>query len=615
MKTCIPLAEGVPYLSGPPNWWGPTLTPPELNENLNDPRWNGALSITNGNGTDETVEFRALYATPQKLYLSWNIKFGQGNVVHPDKDGLWVGFHSEVTGEKKVIGFTVGTANLQNKKPQGKESYSVDVYVPDGTGGWQTITPAPPWIYSYARLWIGNYDSLWAIQMVVPSSTNSNVGLNLGSDFKMWYQVNSYAVVNPENPVYHTSPLGIWPRTAADVTGINNFPDAPWGDVTLGAADCATGVTIDLKDIGTTNQDPHEIIVDLVNKQPTSNTFFANPTNNTKNPIKTGEISATFRIANWGSKPDPNKVEDPTKFWDTIPGGFEDVHSQYEIQANGQGPNLPSISKTWTISSSEIDEFLPQGGNPPKKRLHQCILVELSGPLSYPDQFFERKSVVRNMDIAKLKPTQSSRRMVARESTELAQLVPHGSFAREAELSVVGLDNLPSDLYVYVEYVNMPIRPIIMSGEESQGSGRLTHVELKAAMTRWLKGEGDSTEQMFQSLPTVRYHVYYDTGKTLTKGGTTYSILHALTPFGYHVLHDGSPAIWSAGFNMDGEVVTEIAPNYYRLSVPKNGVAVINTTIKAAPIGCLSTLLNWVLSFLPYGIRSAIANLFKSLKG
>src|SRR5438477_12696638 len=52
---CIPPAVGVPALPGPPIWWDqnkngmfPEL--PKENDQLNDPRWQGALGLTYGTG-------------------------------------------------------------------------------------------------------------------------------------------------------------------------------------------------------------------------------------------------------------------------------------------------------------------------------------------------------------------------------------------------------------------------------------------------------------------------------------------------------------------------------------------------------------------------------------
>src|SRR5206468_10987160 len=48
---------------------------------------------------------------------------------------------------------------------------------------------------------------------------------------------------------------------------------------------------------------------------PPVNTFFASPKNGMATAIPAGGITATFRIADWGSTYDPNAP------WTTIPGG------------------------------------------------------------------------------------------------------------------------------------------------------------------------------------------------------------------------------------------------------------------------------------------------------
>src|SRR5262249_58870349 len=69
---CIPPPTNrVPGLPGPPNWVG-TISPPNppVRTEFDDPRWDGAASLTWANGTSgDTARFRAL-RSGNNLFLS-----------------------------------------------------------------------------------------------------------------------------------------------------------------------------------------------------------------------------------------------------------------------------------------------------------------------------------------------------------------------------------------------------------------------------------------------------------------------------------------------------------------------------------------------------------------
>jgi hypothetical protein len=83
--------------------------------------------------------------------------------------------------------------------------------------------------------------------------------------------------------------------------------------------------------------------------------------------------------------------------------------------------------------------------------------------------------------------------------------------------------------------------------------------------------------------PTYEVHAYYDTGETITDSqGKPQKLLEALAPFGYMLHHKGPFYGFSdlmAG--ADGANLTQIAPNLYKASVPKDGAIRIKTTLRA----------------------------------
>ncbi|MGA1839279.1 MAG: hypothetical protein ACMUIU_01530 [bacterium] len=597
---CIPYAGGVPYLSGPPNWWNNTLMPPQYHPYIHgisigkedDPRWEGSLSITY---QTHQVVFRALHYTgTNSLYLSWYVQVDPS--LDNQFDKMWVGFRPDSGLDEPVAIEIVPYTGPINKEAEPPSI--IEVYEKDSIAGptvWN-LQSAPTWLGD-TKVWVKiDPPYKWAINMRVQiDNAGLPTGINLGTSFGMWYQVN---VATPGGIITYK-----WPQAIADLTATPPDP-AGWGDVLLGAVGdpaCVGGVSLASLDIGTRNLDSHEIKI----TQP--NTFFAEPLNNTGLQIPANWIKAKFRIANWGSVP---ATTDPDQLWTTISGPCVGGGGSGGLcDNNAPIPNGTKgvIEMTWSLNNCEQWEFMPATEPCPqgcvcdpakKKRRHQCMLVELS---SEQNVIFTNSSVYRNMDF-----------------------VDASEFSRDADISIKGLIPIPGggdtrDVYLYVETENMPksmregkgtygFPPIVAqygtgysSGQYGstnwglyQGGGNYQYglrgspsnnniYAYNAALRRaanmdFLNEEDTEVENM----PKYVVHVYHDTGEKVLINGAEHSVLTPQIPFGYYVRHEGEILGWKHSLTgADGAVLTEIAPNFYKIAIENDGVAVVTTSIEA----------------------------------
>lgn len=582
---CIPQAVGVPANPGPPIWWdkdGDSSFPeyPSEDDRVDDPRWKLSASITHptsGGGATEHAAFRALYRAESGqtfLYLSWHVKVDPQ--LNNDLDFLIVGFSPGLGSQDVILRITpYHTSSPLPKKAE--QPYNVEAHTSsDGGVTWVSWSGGaePGWSNDYTRIWLeqtGSNSYSWAIQMRVPITTsaviNLNSGLNLGDSFKMWYELQAYnaggytAYAWPDSVTISYSSIGeeILP------------PISSWGDFCVGSCPastgltCASGISLASYNIGTTNTDsagnptPHRI-------DPTNpNIFFAKPRNDTGSTIGAGNLTARFRIANWGSLPDWNDVSNPELLWGDIPiPGGSAASNSADISDGTEGWIQ---TNPWTLTDCERIDFTSDpwpvhcnAGTDParyRKRVHQCILVELSGP----GLVFTNRSVHRNMDFATA-----------------------SKFSREAEISVVGLgaDALSRpkrDVYLYVQTMNMPE---VVNKDELR--------KAKAVGTIAVMEESWTFQQIAERLPTYIVHVYHDTGERKKIDSVQYSKLRPQTSFGYFIQHKGELEGWNHILN--GAIL--IAPDFYKIGVPNDSASTITTEIVARePGGLFRRCFDW----------------------
>jgi hypothetical protein len=591
MMLCLAEAIGVPGMFGqPPTWPGVDVlngNPAWTNTNsvssprgLDDPRWQGNLAIGYpaiepapvsccggaaavdpgfGSASTEDVAFRALYDDANQrrfLYLSWWVKAADLN--SPLDDALTVGF-SRGAGEALVLRITPSTSPATTSAgPIGPVSVSTAGAAGGAVHPWtENQGRTPVWINQNTHVWLDTVSHRWAIQMRVPiGSGDVDRLLDLPDPFKMWFEVG---VRLPSDLVAPYS----WPRNAC-VASYCGFPSqlhvpavGDWGDFHLstGPADPACMMSNFVRlvsgDVGTQNTPTSNINLT------SPNVFEAKPENLTGATVAAQTINAQFRIADWGS------VADPAAPWMVIPatGGTTNPAPNTAAIANGA---KGSLTMQWQLSAAERAQYPPTGTKP----RHQCILVTLGG-----GQVFNPASVWRNMDF-----------------------VSASRFERRATVSNVGLGASPvpggpRPAYVLVERLSMPpVPPRRGSGPESGGSepdgrGVADDDEATRLLAAAALQAADPVDRL-ELQPTVRYHVYHDTGLDIaTATGSTLRVVRPGTAFGYHVRHDGVPRGWQE------QVLgaTRLTERFYRLDVPEEGTADITTVVEAVENrGCLN---------------------------
>jgi hypothetical protein len=553
--TCIPNAIGIPGQSTAPNWFDtsqPSNGPTRFNDKLEDPRWRGAVNHTYGTGTAEQVSFRALHSTVlgvESLYLSWNIKVSPSLVTNVNQ--LFVGF-SPGGGLDDVV-INVRLNNSANGNATTNSTRAIQTKLSTGNGTTYTGVGEPAWLPLRTRMWVDNSLGAgmgqWAVQMVIPINAALASGLNLSTPFKMWFEVDvaidsntatTYRWPRPANPSNPASQPEVHNLNTL-TTGIDSYPEtSTWGDfrLTNGDADnpdpmCpTTGVSLRIGDVGTTNSPTSKM------KLLSPNTFVANARNNTGSSIPSGQLLASFYLANWGTQILVDDPTDPNGPWQPILG-LQDVPSS-GATADGTQANI-SMAKTFSLA-----ERLPYLPPTPTKNLHQCIFVKLRslGPLT-----FTNDSVARNMDF------ENASKMV-----------------READVSVVGLPDMPAsptrDVYLYVEAANMP--PVAKGGQGPVATPAATG-----------GNRGQVSGELDPVIPTYRVHAYHDTGRKIIQNGLTIKIVSPQSSFGYYVIHNGPLAGWK--YSLEG--AQEIGPNLYLIAVPNHSAAKIITTIEAVESG------------------------------
>jgi hypothetical protein len=628
--SCYPLGQGIPTTvgsppqieaSGPPVWWSDTAGPlPFENKKLNDPRWVGSFGQTypgTGGGAGEHMAFRALYGPDKSganaancLFLSWYVKVdAQLNPIAGDR--IFVGLRPE--GGTALV-FMLTPFPTQPPPASQPDVANLDFSVAGFWTGtksgtewtWTARSAIPRWLdprgatTGFTRVWADRSTLRWAIQMLVPLGTGGSppnewddLGINLGTTFNLFHQVrvNQARLQNGQYlDEYHS-----WPPTVPEgIAFPSNFPnpDTGWGQVKLGAqadAACATGVRLDYWDISTDNRPPSRINYThpwWTSPPPTQpvNDLHAKPWNQTGAEIPANGLHARFRMANWGSLPDWDDPSLKDQLWTDIRGGG-DVTTTAKIPDNTQA----DLKFSWQLQNipGELPDFdpqpTPQNPNPvPKKRAHGCILVELSGP----NLTFTRQSVYNNFDV-----------------------MPASEFERDAEISVRTLGSLGDthrDVYLYVETLNMP-RDV----PQDRNGGRDGEDRSPGLSMRPFEegGQLPPIDELEQYAPIYRVHVWHDTGRTVTdEHGNTRRVLQAQSSFGHAVSHEGPLYGWD--HELRGRGMRPIAPNFYRLAVPNEGVATVTTTIVALerprPKGCLPA----VFAFLA-AVWAVVKKVFK----
>jgi hypothetical protein len=611
-QSCVNPAVGVPPFGGPPDWLA--AGQPSYADSIHDPRWQGALAMTYGSGTAGQVEFRAL-SDASFLYLSWHMRINESfdsdgdvlRVVFGTPSGTPTVGQPDVRIEIKPLKAKSGADFMP---PKVNQSVLTQTRIRTSlTGTWSPVATEPAWLTN-AHAWV-NTDNSWAVNMKVPRLSAGGPGTGIAfatnGNLRLWYEVQMKTTA--ANFVRYT-----WPRQLPSTIDPSSIEMAPWNRrvpaMPATAAGCPAGTScfwLDMasnpvpaaselhlaggsssavvcSDVGVslaydmvgayekltdpTAQESSKIRYRALNPKPV-NTFFARPFNKSGMTIPMNGIRAFFRIADWGSSPNPEQAAPGAQLWMEVPGTTGGIGNSTLISDMSLA-SLTNITFDWTVVDVAANPFLTNliNGDMPE---HQCLFVELTSALPIT---FVNNSVYRNMDF-----------------------VAASKFQRGAAISVVGLAPIGGshrDVYLFVETQNMPRRASRASrypvpARPDTASDEAPHRRMQSS------GASDSL------IPTYRVHAFHDTGERETDAGTTYSILEPQSSFGYYVRHDGEVEGWR--HSLTGAQLIELAPNFYKLAVRDNGVATVTTTIEALEPMPFALSLHAGLS-LPHGALS-----------
>lgn len=571
--TCFPVGGGgVPGQPGLPDWW--TGTAP-----FDDPRWIGSYGFSQG-----TENFNALLDTTggqKSLVLRWHVT-GDGGAASTG-DQVWVGFYNPTTTVGTILVFTRDALTTTTAGVVGSGVMSATAYTRTGTSGVWSSGTVPATISAQARL-DATCDTTtfpvtcdeWVIRLRVPTTAAAG-GIDLGGAFDMWYELDADhgGTATTDRAKFPVGAIDVdpttFPLTFPEPLGSASPASAAWTNISTTGGTCAAGVDLQSQNItvdNTTDGSGTEIALTGVN------TFHVKPTNNTATIYNPNAIKARLRIADWGSS-----VGDSPQ-WDTVPDPSCAAATGPSVGSVGGGMPF-DLTCTWTLTAGQQCDYGHASGCTPdalgSRYLHQCIIADLtSSGVAVP---FSTSSAWNNFNF-----DQASK------------------LERQARIDVGSLG--PRDVYVYIKTNNLPEKveetPPPANGQQPPGRGlsaaakermgelastltpgRVTAKEAQAL--RGLVAAGRLTyEDVAKIMPTYTAYVWHDSGTTVkTKSGTA-KLLAPQPAFTLFVSHDGPLVGWKHAFaGVGGATITEIAHNFYKISVGSTGSVEVSTSIEA----------------------------------
>jgi hypothetical protein len=113
-------------------------------------------------------------------------------------------------------------------------------------------------------------------------------------------------------------------------------------------------------------------------------------------------------------------------------------------------------------------------------------------------------------------------------------------------------------------------------------AGWLRGAERLDALVQSLASAGLTTEELDQLFPTMRIHVYHDTGERMTgSDGVSRPVLSVQPSFGLYVYHEEDLEGWQTSI----EGAQRIADNLYLLAVPNHSTAKVKVKVQAVRPG------------------------------
>lgn len=586
-KLCVPVANGVPYWNGAPNWWSTDADPGKeiLSKAFSkdfrrteDPRWRGALDIGYGAGATDQSEFRALFdntANNEALLLSWSIKklALDLNAMNQPTGATSVIVGLQFGGDPRAVRLRVSqqstkdsTGVVRPKSPTDGGTVYLDTsfFVKNGAT-WTTDTNPPAGWTSNTRVWItpeamsSPSQTSFTIQMRVPLTSLAN--------FRMWYSMQ------PSVPFGSVSGLSAftWPRGPIadmayydDATGGKHIPDpaTKWGELALGQQQGCAGVTLGDDDIGAINTQFPNSRSQISITSP--NTFYALPRNESPSNIDMSGITATFYFANWGTQ---RGDLDPTgNSWQILTTSLKDkptltlsTDSTIEPPLPTPGPGQPTPPPPYpdppvsrapaTVKPQQKAQIAP--GWPQMTQFEACKFFVEASPSQYlaeaPSTAFPsgRPGFCSGLPAPTLNP-HNCMLVVLNGPTEFIR----GSALRNMDFAKASTFSRPAevrtgpgarDVYLFVDRRNMPKATRPDGDARREVAPQSVNEKLKQVHATLSRGEIPvlSYEELAAVMPTYVVHAYADTGKTVMIDGRQHVLLDQQSSFGYFVQHDG----------------------------------------------------------------------------
>ncbi|AKJ02887.1 hypothetical protein ATI61_11376 [Archangium gephyra] len=444
----------------------------------NDPWWNNAFRYVFENGTNGP--HAAVQGLRSSTHLFMSIEVNNDPTFDPLSDLIVLAFKG-ATDYRRIHLYAIPSAGVGNVS--NNVLGNVKYYKGTGTADAVTWTLAgnnPAWIEAkLATSGAATALKSWNVELKIPLTTDPNAnGLNLptSGDFDFFFSILRVESGTSVAPF-------IWPpgTTIPDPWDAENATPAPknWGKANLGGSGCG-GVFFSVSDI-TTNNVPTSRI-NLNGPNIFSVNLHNSSVNNTGTPIPAQQVTASFKIANFGiTDPDPSFGS-----WQLVPVGGNPTNPN-SIPANG---NTVFSTGSWTLNATQKAHYT--------SKPHQCIYVELDSSAAGTTNFINR-SVYRNMDFG-----------TASVFERVATIDTRGFEKRLANLGNVGA----SPPVFKVELVTAP-----------------------TVRMQTLRPRDFEDGPIFREEMNMLYHAYVQTDRTIRVNQKTYKVKAPVGSYGYTVVH------------------------------------------------------------------------------
>lgn len=625
-QECLLTPVSVPGLSGLPFWYDSAGVTKRLE--LDDPRWGGAplRSFANDPG-GTSASFRALR---QGNILAVSLQALSDSNGASDFDAVYFGISTSTSGSTAHM-FRLQPATSGSPDPVASDFAATGTYWSRTASAWDAGSTTPPaWFVDTDPVAPGvQYSTwrnmpagaVWAINLKVDLAMAGVVSTN---DFKLFYAVETHTsgsncVVNPGGCtiVSYTTPVVPGGTTLLGGTPAPENPSS-WELTDDLSTACTGGATISSFNIAVDNADGTDhttidtngtMVSPATPASPALNTFHADVFD-IPGVVSSNLIRGKFSLAHWGST-----IADPNAPWDVVvitPGATPTLANAINnslVPAPGGPANSTRIQFTCSTGATGnvYCPTLPAGADG-----HQCMLVELS---AVPPQSvkFSRAAAYRNMNFENL-----------------------STLDRKARITIQGLQKATGvakdrDVYLYIKTSNMPApgsEPIWLPAKAMADARRYAAtppprppferqdkpgIAVKPQRPALVSAAAPRQEQQvlsavaprpsevpvlsgYQKLvevwPTYEVHVYYDSGELIERREAKLKRLVEMVPFGYLLAHDGP----LYGFThlvegLNGVVLEEVAPSFYRVHVKNEGSFEVRTKIASVdeappPEGC-----------------------------